>query len=245
MASPPSLLRIVDAENLGESTRALEIERVDGLPFASIGGKYLIVNTGATLALGKPAKRAYSLLPVAGTAHRCRLIVKRLCEGPGSNALHAAKVGAELSFSGPWGKLVPAEGLEERALFVATDTGITSALGVAEYAAHAGQRRPLGVLWLRADGETFLDVSAVKVRLERAGARFVSAVIPEVDAPDRVEIARRHIDAYIVESGARVVLAAGDGAVIHPLKQSLTAANAAVEDVRIECFFHNPERKVG
>src|SRR5882672_5241354 len=124
MAQPPSFLRIVGAENIGYSTRVLEIERTSGDPFECIGGKYVIVHTGVALPDGKPVKRAYSLLPVHGTKSRCRLVVKRLGEGPGSKALHAAPLGTELSFSGPWGKLVPQEGLEEGALFLATDTGI-------------------------------------------------------------------------------------------------------------------------
>src|SRR5688500_14423818 len=147
MASVPATLRLVEAWELGPSTRVLEIERVDGAPFVSIGGKYIIVNTGVVSPEGKPAKRAYSLLPThhhgSLTSARCRLAVKRF--GPGSCALHTAPLGTELSFSGPWGKLVPEGGLDAPTLFVATDTGITSALGVAE---QTDRRAALEVLWL-------------------------------------------------------------------------------------------------
>jgi len=83
------------------------------------------VNTGV-VAGEKPVKRAYSLIP--SKAHRSwRAHVKQLGDGPGSNAMHAAPVGAELP-SAALGKLVPEGGVPEKTLVVATDTGITSAL---------------------------------------------------------------------------------------------------------------------
>jgi ferredoxin-NADP reductase len=244
MASAPATLRIVHAENVAPSTRVLEIERVDGAPFLSIGGKYIIVNTGVVLAEGKLAKRAYSLMPVAATSARCRLAVKRLGDGPGSNALHAAALGSEFSFSGPWGKLVPEGGLADSALFIATDTGITSALGVAEQAHAAGGRAPLEVLWLRSEDETFLGVERVRDWVEAAGARFVHAVIPKACAPDRAVAAWAHAGARVLEMAPRVLLGAGDGAIVHPLRERFPLESSGVREVRIECFFHNPERKI-
>ena len=124
MAANPKTLRIVGARPAAPSTRVLEIECIDGSPLGSVGGKYVIVNTGVVSG-EKAVKRAYSLLPVPGSAQRAHLTIKRL-EGLGSNAMHAAPLGTELSFSGPWGKLVPEGGIAERALVLATDTGITS-----------------------------------------------------------------------------------------------------------------------
>ena len=244
MASVPATLRIVHAEQLAPSTRVLEIERVDGAPFLSIGGKYVIVNTGVPLAEGKLAKRAYSLMPVSGTSARCQMAVKRLGDGPGSNALHAASPGAELFFSGPWGKLVPEGGLDEPTLFVATDTGITSALGVAEQARAAPGRPPLEVLWLRSEDETFLGVERVRDRIEAAGARFIHAVIPPPAAPNRARDAWAHAGARLAEMAPRVLLGAGDGAIVHPLRARFPFESSGVRDVRIECFFNNPERKI-
>ncbi len=139
MPSPRFTLRIVAAEPIGPVTRALEVVRTDGAPWSNVRGKYVILDTGLVLPDGKAVKRAYSLTPVPGDASRVRLVVKKLADGPGSSALHAAPIGTELSFSGPWGKLVPEAGIGESALFVATDTGITSALGVAT-SKHARRR---------------------------------------------------------------------------------------------------------
>jgi hypothetical protein len=243
MASVPATLRIVSAEMVGPSTRTLDIERVDGAPFSSIAGKYVIVNTGVSLPDGKAAKRAYSLMPVVGTSARCRMTIKRLGDGPGSNALHAADVGAEFSFSGPWGKLVPEGGLTEPTLFVATDTGITSALSAAEELAEP--HGPLEVLWLRTDDETFLDVDGVRRRIEARGASFRSALIPAVRSSRRVIAAQELVDARVAERCPRVVLGSGDGDIVHPLRARFASSLAGACDVRIECFFNNPERKSG
>jgi ferredoxin-NADP reductase len=238
MAANPRTLRILDARFVAPATRELVIECVEGPPLASVGGKYVILNTGVVVA-EKAIKRAYSLLPVAGAAHLAQLTVKRLADGPGSNALHAAAVGTELSFSGPWGKLASEPGREARPLVVATDTGITAALGVASFPKGA-----LEVLWLRADDETFLEVDDVRRRVEASGARFVHALIPGVSSKGRAAAAWAHIDARVAELGADEVIAAGDGAIVHPLRDRLLAPTSPVRDVRIECFFHNPERKI-
>ncbi len=239
MAANPRRLRIVEAHLDNPSTRVLEIECVEGDPLANVGGKYIIVHTGLVVD-GKPVKRAYSMGPVARARHRARLTVKRLGAGPGSNALHAAPVGTELSFSGPWGKLVPEGGIGEPALLVATDTGITAALGVVEQEApHPG---PIALLWLRCDDETFLDPDTVRERAEAAGTRFVGAVLPPVGEAGRAIAAAPLLEGLLAETGASLVLAAGDGAVIHPLRERIAGR---VRDVRLESFFHNPERKIG
>jgi ferredoxin-NADP reductase len=239
MAANPKTLRIVGARALGAATRALEIECVGGPPLAAIGGKYVIVHTGA-MAGDKPIKRAYSLVSVGGHAHRAQLTVKRL--GAGSDALHAAAVGTELSFSGPWGKLVPESGLDEPTLLVATDTGITAAMGVAEEHARSA-RGCVEVLWLRTDDETFLDVEDVRQRVNAAGAHFVYATIPPVRSIERVAAAWSHIDGRVAELRATILIASGDGAIIHGLRDRMVGAASSVRDVRIECFFHNPEKK--
>jgi hypothetical protein len=241
MASPRSTLRIVGDEVIGRETRALDVARTDGAPWSNIRGKYVILDTGLVLEGGKAVKRAYSLTRSAlvdgGDSSRCRLVVKRL-GGPGSDALHSAPIGAEFSFSGPWGKLVPEHGLDEETLFVATDTGITSALGVATHPDAKG----LTVLWLRAPDESFFDVDRARESIAASGARFVSAEVPGVGAPGRAEAAWAEVDACVASSAPRVLLAAGDGDVVFPLK-SRPFPESTVRDVRIECFFHNPERK--
>jgi ferredoxin-NADP reductase len=233
VAANPKRLRIVGARWLGARTRALAVECMEGGAFERAGGKYVIVHTGVVLA-EKAVKRAYSLVPVEGARHTYELLVKRIDGGPGSQALHDAPVGTELAFSGPWGKLVPEGGLGPRALLVATDTGITSALGIVEQ--HAKELAE--VLWLRQADDAFLNVDLARARVELAGARFVTAAIPEVSAPQRAAAAHALVDARVRELSPPLVIATGDGRGVHPLVDRLRPAEA-----RIECYFHNPDKK--
>jgi ferredoxin-NADP reductase len=233
VAANPKRLRIVGARWLGARTRALAVECIEGGAFERAGGKYVIVHTGVVFG-EKAVKRAYSLVPVQGGPHTYELVVKRLDGGPGSQALHGAPVGTELGFSGPWGKLVPEGGLGPRALLLATDTGITSALGIVEQ--HAKELAE--VLWLREADDPFLDARLVRARVEQAGARFVTAAIPEVSAPQRAAAAHALVDARVRELSPSLVIATGDGRVVHPLVERLCPT-----ETRIECYFHNPEKK--
>jgi len=241
MAANPKQLRIVDAQAMGTSTRVLEIECVEGGAFDVVGGKYIIVHTG--LVSGERAvKRAYSLMPVPGRPGRATIAVKRL-PGLGSQLMHTVAVGTTLGFSGPWGKLIPELGLAQRTLLVATDTGITSALGVVEQQAMAAQGRALSVLWLREAPETFLDVAAVRRRIEHAGAEWAQHDIAPIAGRMRAVEAWGLIEANARRFEASHVIATGDGAIVHPLRESLPTRVPSVTDVRIECFFNNPEKK--
>jgi len=240
MAANPKKLRIVEARLDNPSTRILDIECVEGDPFVNVGGKYVIVHTGLVV-VGKPIKRAYSMTPVANARHRARVTVKRHGAGIGSSALHDAPVGTELPFSGPWGKLLPEGGITEPTLVVATDTGITAALGVVEQDAPRPVR--VALLWLRSDDETFLDVESARTRCEAAGVHFTVATLPPVRDPGRAAAANAPVDALVAETRATLVVAAGDGLVIHALRDRL--AGTGVRDVRLESFFHNPEKKIG
>jgi ferredoxin-NADP reductase len=241
MAQNPKQLRIVDARLVGPCTRVLSIECVEGGAFDVVGGKYIIVHTG--LMLGEKAiKRAYSLMPVPGRPGHATIAVKRL-PGLGSHAMHAAAVGATLGFSGPWGKLIPEGGLSPRTLLVATDTGITSALGIVEQQAMTGQARALSVLWLREAKETFLDVASVRQRIEHAGAEWIQHDIGPIADRERAIEAWSLVETHARRFEASHVIATGDGAIVHPLRESLSARLPLVTDVRIECFFNNPEKK--
>jgi len=241
MAANPKTLRVVDAHSAGPDTRVLELECVEGGAFDVVGGKYIIVHTGLMLA-EKAIKRAYSLMPVPERPGRAAIAVKRL-PGPGSQAMHAIPLGATLGFSGPWGKLVPEAGLAARTLLVATDTGITSALGIVEQYPRARGVSALSVLWLREPTETFLDVASVRRRIEHAGAEWCHHDIGPIAGRMRTAEAWALVEAQARRFEASHVIATGDGAIVHPLRASLPARLPQLLDVRIECFFNNPEKK--
>jgi ferredoxin-NADP reductase len=231
--------QIVDTRAIGPETRLVTVERRDLDAFAFVGGQYIIIDTGVVLPSGKACKRAYSLMPCPGEPRRARLAVKRIAGGLGSATMHAAAVGAEMSFSGPWGKLMTASGLTVPTLMVATDTGITTALSLVEQARAHGVPSATEVLWLRAVDEPFLSLDEVRARIDGTGVPFVSGVLPETEDPARVAIAIERIRARILERSAQALLVAGDGAI------AFAARDALGIEARIESFFHNPERKAG
>ena len=241
MTTSPGMLRVIASHETSSETHEVHVARTDRDGFDFVGGQYIIVNTGVFLPGGKPAKRAYSLLPSKTDPGGCVLTVKRI--GVGSTALASASAGTELAFSGPWGKLVSPDDAHLRTLFVATDTGITAALGAAERAHPRRAPADLRVLWLRSKDDPFLDVEQAVLRIERTGATCAHACIPEVGHAERDPLARARIAAEIRDFAPSLVLAAGDGNIVHPLRDAHRPPS--LRDVRIECFFHNPERKAG
>jgi ferredoxin-NADP reductase len=241
MAANPKQLRVIDAHLDAPCTRVLEIECVEGGAFDVVGGKYIIVHTGLVFD-GKAVKRAYSLMPVPGRPGRATIAVKRL-PGLGSQAMHDLPIDARLGFSGPWGKLVPEAGLARRTLLVATDTGITSALGIVEQRAISGEPCTLAVVWLRETAETFFSVAQVRQRIERAGAACSTHDIAPLGSSLRAAQASELVEAHARRFEASHVIATGDGAIVYPLRESLSLRVPQVVDVRIECFFNNPEKK--
>src|SRR5581483_4552356 len=119
--------RVVGAERMGPDTVLLDLLAPEPLGF--IGGQYLILDSRIVLPSGKAVKRAYSLLSSDAEQCRFQLAVKRIPDGLGSAFVHGLKPGMGISFSGPWGKFVPRKCASGCTLILATDTGITAALG--------------------------------------------------------------------------------------------------------------------
>lgn len=234
--------RIAATRSLTESVQLLDLELTDGGPFGFRGGQYLIVNTGVVLEGGKLAKRAYSLLSSDTDQLRVQIAVKRL-DGPGSAAMHALKVGDELSFSGPWGKLVPEPDSSGAALVVCTDTGITAGLGLACADAFTPFHERSAIHWYVERGD-FLPVSFVRERMGKLAERLVVIDALPVRHPERAAHLGEFVRRYLETQGTPAqALLAGDGHLIFPLRDSLVAASAPEDRVRLEAFFHNPARK--
>src|SRR5437868_5868707 len=125
--------RVIAVEDVAPLTRAVTLAPAERLDF--IGGQYLIVNSGATLPDGKLAKRAYSIISPDARQDELVLAVRRIGAGPASSFMHELKPGDVVPFSGPWGKFLADDARPRRSTWlVATDTGITAALGLARAA---------------------------------------------------------------------------------------------------------------
>ncbi|WP_434045125.1 MULTISPECIES: FAD-dependent oxidoreductase [Sorangium] len=242
MAQGSAKIRIAHAAPIGQGARLLRVERVDGAELGFAGGQYVIINSGVTLPGGKLAKRAYSMLSSDAEQRAVEIAVKRIGAGPASNVLNDIAVGAELEWSGPWGKLRLPPGFSGRALVIATDTGITAALGIARSAAAAGAAQ-LDLLWLVEEGDYFVSEAFVRERLPAAARLTVAGGFLPVGHPERPARACALVGDHVADGPRDAVLCAGDGAVIYPIRDRLASLGAPEGSVLLESFFNNPLKK--
>lgn len=224
--------RVVATAAISAQTRLIALTAAEPLGF--VGGQYVIVDSGVMLPSGKRAKRAYSILSSDAHQDRMQLAVLRVEGGAASGFMHGLSPGDEVPFSGPWGKYLPEQlsGLPlRRTLVLATDTGITCALGLVCGEAYAPERPGTELVWVISTSDYFLPEKMVRdllpagvtLRVVVSGDRLGAALTAAREA--------RALDAAYLS---------GDGAILYPVREALPLAP---EKVRLEAFFNNPERK--
>lgn len=219
----------------------LDLKLVDDESLDFVGGQYVIVNTGLVFPDGRAVKRAYSIASADAEQGNFSLAVRRIGDGPGSNHMLARQVGDEIVFSGPWGKFLPLDSaLRERIVVLATDTGITAALGLVNARTFAPQLPRTRVIWLTAAAEEFLPEAWIRACLPSALASFEVSTLPAGNRPERAWALLRESIGPNVPSHAFLV---GDGAVGVALRDRLIAEGMRLEDVSLETFFNHPVRK--
>jgi ferredoxin-NADP reductase len=235
---------LLAAEPLGENTKLLSFRMGEGeLGFA--GGQYLIVDTGILIAGGKIAKRAYSIISADRQQGEFQLAVRRIGSGPGSNFMHGLQPGASLGFSGPWGKFVAGENMHKDPLVFATDTGITAALGLLRGQAPSSWGSSSRLVWFAESDCYFLPFHFVIGELDSTGVKNLAiAEAPPVAHPQRTQKALAIVERAIAEVMPRSAFLSGDGAVVYAVRSRLIAAGLSADNIHIECFFNNPQRRV-
>jgi ferredoxin-NADP reductase len=235
MAQPRSA-EVVFARLLGASAPAGET-----LGFA--GGQYVIVDTGLESATGRKVKRAYSVVSSDAEQGRFQLAVYRLESGPGSGFMSEVPAGTRVAFSGSWGKWHAPLPDEAPAVVVATDTGITAALGLLRGRAMASRLPRAELIWCRESEAYFLPVDTVRQWLPAELGAFHAVIVPPAGDAGRGAAVRAMVDAALGRRGeGATVFLAGDGAAILPLRDSLLARGLPEEQVRTECFFNGPKK---
>jgi ferredoxin-NADP reductase len=223
---------VISTDALSADTRLVAFRPAAPLGFT--GGQYLIVDSGVILPGGKVAKRAYSILSSDAAQDRFEIAVKRIGDGAASSYLHRVQVGDEVPFSGPWGQYLPEDSRPRRTLVLATDSGITAALGRVAGRSFAPQRATTELVWARCAGD-FLPEAFVRERVPALGAVRL-AWLPPVGHPERLAAAMAL--ASLATEGAESVYLSGDGDLLYPLRDRFARAT-----VRLECFFNNPAKK--
>ncbi|MFH0352528.1 MAG: FAD-dependent oxidoreductase [Chromatiales bacterium] len=238
----PRYARVAAIEEPGTGTRLLDLVGDDPLGFT--GGQYIIVDSGLLLASGKAVKRAYSMMSPDTEQGRFQIAVKRIPWGPGSGFMHRIGVGDDIRFSGPWGRFFPQDGLTGPALVLATDTGITAALGLVQ-----GSRfkalAPLSILiWLRTTPDYFLPEALVRDRSPPHCEPFRIALIPPIGHPERVVHARAVLREVLAGVPLEQAFVCGDGTVNYALLDDLLAAGIPATKDNLESFFNMPKKSV-
>jgi ferredoxin-NADP reductase len=235
--------RLVSAENIGINTRLLKFALEDELGFT--GGQYIIVHTGVPIEENKTAKRAYSLLSSDAEQMRFQIAVRRIDSGPGSNFMFDLPLGSELAFSGPWGKFLPHPADGSSTLLLATDTGITAAMGLARSMKFAPHKQWANILWLSESDSYFLPESFVRERVADSCKGFEVVRIP-VDKVEREQWLGLHKDAIfrrmLLDNPATAFLS-GDGHLLAAFRDALQQIGPYPPQIFVETFFHHQEMK--
>ena len=232
--------RVIGARRTGAGTRMLELETAAQLGF--IGGQYIIVDSGLVLPSGKAAKRAYSILSPDADQTRIEIAVKRIPDGPVSGFLHRIEIGATIAFSGPWGKMFPRDDAAGATVVVASDTGISAALGLVQAARFRALLPDAALVWFQVSGEEFLPEALVRDRIPASCGEVRFAALPPIGDPERVPSARSMLAELMARGPVAQAFSSGDGAVNYALLDDLVAAGVPATRDHVESFFNMPKR---
>lgn len=257
---------LVAKQPIGDHSAELRFQVEEG-PLGFIGGQYLFFDTGLPHKDPKKTlKKAYSILSPDSQQQAFTIAVRRLRGGAGSNFMAELEVGATLPISGPYGRL--ANGLPEvgaaidkpawpnydkdRAkepgfnsmkptrLVVATDTGITAAIGLLSGARYKPFLSETQLIWVAEHAREFLGIDGVN--------RFMNHQVGEFrffDAGSSLDAQRDADEKFYGALGQCEAAAAyliGDGRLIHKFIPKLVATGTAEEAITVEYFFNRPPK---
>ena len=234
--------RLIEREAVGDAA-LLRFAMSDGSPLGFRGGQYVIVDTGLELGDGKKRKRAYSISSPDAAQDTFELGVYPLEGGKGAAYMLALELDAELRFSGPWGKLVaPANNDDGKVWVLATDTGITAALGLVRGEGYAHARERTTLCWWTAASDYFLSRALVEARLPN-GLSVREDRLPWPASPERPLALAQRLDELAREGRPSLVYVTGDGQMPALVRTFLDARGLQSVPVQTENFFHHPVRK--
>lgn len=231
------------------TSRWVEIEVAEPLGF--VGGQYLIFDSGKIRENGKPGKRAYTMLSADRNQRRLEFVSQKLPKGLCSGYMNDLNVGDPVRFSGPWGKFKWPEAdkfqstdptSRESTLVVATDTGITAALGLLGSERVGSSLGKIHLLWLRCEPHNFVSDEFVRDRLPAGlwGHTFLDC--PAVGSPERLEYARVILTEVLPHTEPKRAYLCGDGVLTHGLMKELESRGVQVGREQLESFFNSSKK---
>lgn len=232
--------RVVATQQLDADTRVLDLIAAEPLGF--VGGQYIIIDSGRVSSAGKAIKRAYSMISGDADQRTFQLAVKRIPDGLGSEFLHELGCNVEICFSGPWGKMVAQPIRKGTTLILATDTGVSAALGMLRSTGVQSILDRVALVWLRTTSSYFLTDAYVHERIPSGCADVRFADLAPIGAADRITQARAALHAVMQRTTVVQAFFAGDGAVNYALLDDVVAAGIAATRDSVESFFNMPKQ---
>ncbi|MBQ48486.1 MAG: hypothetical protein CMP10_13825 [Zetaproteobacteria bacterium] len=203
-------------------------------------GQYIIVDTKINKGNGKTVKKAWSLASSNEDGSLLTLGVRRIGSGQGSNWAYQLTAGEEIQFGGPYGKLTADEA---PALIVATDTGITAAIGLLLGTEIKPYLKGSRLLWLRSVRQEFLSDEYVREQIPDDLGNLVISDASAPDVPDRISSMHRQVESFVGEKKfLGSVYLVGDGDVVGPLERYFVGTGVLEERVKQEFFFRKPAK---
>jgi ferredoxin-NADP reductase len=231
---------VMKTQQAGPLAHWLELEMHEPLGF--VGGQFISVESGLPLPDGKISRRAYSAVSSDAEQGRFELVVKPIPGGLTSDFMRRLKPGDEVRFTGPWGTFAAPAAPPGSCLVIATDTGITAALGLLRGVGFRGLLPSTVLLWLRVDAADFVSDEFVRQRLPETCREFQIHSFPPIHHPERLPIARsllRQVCSTHAPSHARVC---GDGVINYGLMADFAAHGIDVTPDDVESFFNLPAK---
>ncbi len=232
--------RVVWSELHGSDVRWLTLSTIEPLGF--VGGQFVTIHTGRENADGKPIRRAYSVLSSDTEQLGFELASKRIPGGIGSGYVHELEPGDEVRFTGPWGKFFPAPGARGETLVLATDTGVTAALGMLQGHGFEPLLEGTTFLWLRESTRYFLPESLVRAKIPERCGKVRFEMLEPVGHRERVPRVRGLVAELVRASRFAQAFVSGDGSVNYALLGDLVAAGIPCTRDQLESFFNLPKR---
>jgi len=237
--SQPRTAQLTDVQRFPQSS-LLTFTLPPDAPLAFRGGQYVIVDTGLTLADGKRRKRAFSIISADSDCRRFTLAAYAVTGGLGAEFMCQLAPGDTLTFSGPWGKLsAPAEPSEAPLWIIATDTGLSAAVGLLRSAAFRGLRARTRFAHLNPAHTPFLERHAWSEALTGVAHAEEGPIAP-IGAPAQL---RALLLSWLPHGIPQTVYLCGDGALPDLVRSQLAACVDKPVEVQAETFFNHPVRK--
>lgn len=226
--------RVAAARIRTPSVREVTFRMIEPAGLPRRAGQYILLHAEGPD--GAVVKRAYSIASAPDDPSRFRLCVKHIPGGPASTYIHSLTVGAEVRFSGPWGKFVVDDQVQELTL-VATGTGISAVGALLEDELASGRVRPVTLLWgLRDETDVFGLEELEGMAAAHPRFRFTLALSRPTDG--WTGFRGRVTDVLIHRrEHRRLFYLSGNGAMIVEAEEILRTGGLPEAAIRKEVFF--------